>query len=168
MSRRHLYLPIVLLLAMPCTACKARTKFPEIIDPAEAAKDPDFLVQGEYLGKGDWSGAADKVAGAQVIALGDGKFTVVVTKGGLPGAGWKRDDPRSRSKGSVKREKWSLAGKGYTGTIDHDAIRLAGDDKTKLELTRTVRHSTTEGGKTASGPSSSSTARRPSISNTAN
>ena len=28
---------------------------PEIIDPAEAAKDPDFKIQGEYVGEGTWS-----------------------------------------------------------------------------------------------------------------
>lgn len=47
--------------------------------PEEAAVDPDFAVQGEY--------AADGI-GTQVVALGDGQFSVVMYKGGLPGAGW--------------------------------------------------------------------------------
>ena len=44
-----------------------------------AAKDPDFLVQGEYTAEG---------TGVQVIALGEGKFRTIKHTGGLPGAGW--------------------------------------------------------------------------------
>ncbi len=43
-------------------------------DPAEAGVD--YAIQGEYAGEG---------SGAQVIALGDGKFRVVGWDNGLPG-----------------------------------------------------------------------------------
>jgi len=60
-----------------------------ITDPAEAG--PDFLVQGEYVGKiarGDrW---VDH--GVQVVALGGGEFRSVTHVGGLPGAGWNGSD----------------------------------------------------------------------------
>jgi hypothetical protein len=140
---------VLLSLAMPCTACnkQPKPKLVEIIDPAEAAKDPDFLVQGEYLGKGAWSGAENTNAGAQVIALGEGKFTVVVTKGGLPGDGWQRDDPRFSLDGNRRDGKVVLSGKGYSGAIDGDAMTLTGEDHTKLELKRTLRVSPTEGAK---------------------
>ncbi len=46
-----------------------------VTDPAEAG--PDFLLQGEYVGEN---------CGAQVIALGDGKFHLVGWDSGLPGA----------------------------------------------------------------------------------
>jgi len=62
-------------------AAKARKPArPVYTCPCEAAKsDPDFLLQGEYVG--------DKV-GVQVVAMGKGQFQVVTYKGGLPGAGW--------------------------------------------------------------------------------
>src|SRR5438132_11066549 len=40
---------------------------------------PDYADQGEY--SNDWGGA-------QVIALGDSRFRLVIYQGGLPGAGW--------------------------------------------------------------------------------
>ncbi|TWT64997.1 family 16 glycoside hydrolase [Allorhodopirellula solitaria] len=51
---------------------------------AVAEQDPDFAVQGEYVG-------SDQAM--QVIAVGDGEFDVVIYEGGLPGAG-ARGEPR--------------------------------------------------------------------------
>jgi cytochrome c551/c552 len=53
--------------------------------PEEAAQDPDFALQGEYVGS---------EIGLQVIALGDGEFELVVHAGGLPGAGWNQSPPQ--------------------------------------------------------------------------
>lgn len=55
------------------------------IAPSDALQDPDFSVQGEYVGSS---------RSMQVIALGEGDFDVVVYPGGLPGAGWNRTDPQ--------------------------------------------------------------------------
>ena len=102
---------LVFLCGLTCTAC-AKTPIREIIDPAEAAKDPDFKIQGEYVGEGTWLNGDDSVkAGAQVIALGNGEFTVVVTKGGLPGDGWKRGEPRFRSSGNARAIQPTLSAK---------------------------------------------------------
>ncbi len=66
-------------------------------DPAEVAKDPDFHVQGEYLGTVD----GEKI-GVQVIALGGGQFDAVSFVGGLPGDGW---DPAGGERMEVKGGK---------------------------------------------------------------
>ncbi len=72
---------------------------PVYLTPAEAG--PDYLVQGEYLGdveaengRGPW--------GAQVIALGDGKFALVGYEGGLPGSGWQRGDRQETAEGKME------------------------------------------------------------------
>lgn len=64
-------------------------------DPSKAGID--FQIQGEYLGKG-----GDDTWGAQVIALGDGKYSLVGFKGGLPGDGWKRGDETRRGSGQLE------------------------------------------------------------------
>ena len=61
-------------------ACVAGNSFGQLwTDAADKTLPPDFRVQGEYAGQ---------EMGAQVIALGKGRFHAVVYPGGLPGAGW--------------------------------------------------------------------------------
>jgi hypothetical protein len=60
------------------------------IDPDLAKReDPDFTVQGEYVGKG---------LGLQLVALGGGKFDGYLFESGLPGAGWEPGRPRTQLK----------------------------------------------------------------------
>jgi mono/diheme cytochrome c family protein len=54
-------------------------------DAKIAAADPDFKVQGEYIGP-------EKAL--QVVATGDEEFSIVVYEGGLPGAGASPVEPR--------------------------------------------------------------------------
>jgi hypothetical protein len=94
----------------------------EIVDPQAAKADPDFLIQGEYLG--NWLGGAKSALGAQVVALGDGKFDVYLLKGGLPGAGWKRGDSRIQISGS-RGKGIRVLGADKAGD---KAVALTGDD----------------------------------------
>ena len=144
--------PFAGLLLLCCSACPACARSPEITDPAVAANDPDFKIQGEYLGEGHWEGNAPQKVGAQVIALGHGRFTVVVTKGGLPGDGWKRGEPRFSLDGNRIGDTTALSGDHWAGKIADDGMTIVGQSgETKLDLKRMVRHSPTEGAKPPAG-----------------
>lgn len=78
--------PLFCLFAMSSVACAAGHG-PAYATPEEASADPDFAVQGEYVGDG---------VGVQVIALGKGQFRAVTYPGGLPGAGWEGPEKESQ------------------------------------------------------------------------
>src|SRR5262245_8298336 len=58
-----------------------------IAEPKDAAKDPDFAIQGEYEGEIKIGDQTLKI-GIHLIAKGEGQFTAKAYHGGLPGAGW--------------------------------------------------------------------------------
>jgi hypothetical protein len=108
-------------------------------DPEKAG--PDYAVQGEYVG--------DR-AGAQVVALGNGKFRVTGWANGLPGA---VDDAEKKDSVDAQRvgEKVVFQGNGFIGSIEGDTITARDDEGKTYTLKKTVRHSSTEGAKPPEG-----------------
>lgn len=136
-----------MLLLSFSVACGAGPKGPEIIDPAEAAKDPDFAVQGEYLGSGALCGTSGPI-GVQVIARSGGKFEAFVLQGGLPGEGWRRGDLRLRLSGQREGNTTTLTGENLEAKIVDGVLTLQGaDGKTQAELKRVERKSPALGAK---------------------
>jgi hypothetical protein len=124
-------------------ALSLQDKKPEKVwfDDAEKA-GPDFKIQGEYKG-GGW--------GAQVVALGDGKFDVYLLEGGLPGDGWNQKtrikSPAATADGKVAFESKDKAWSGAIG----DGKLAAKGPSADLALERVVRKSPNEGLKAPEG-----------------
>ena len=99
-------------------------------DPALAG--PDFKVQGEYEGT---IGAKTKF-GAQVIALGEGKFDVVLLQKGLPGgpkdSAW---DGKTKVmlKGETKEGVVELTGTNFKGSIKNGVLSGTAEEDVKYE-----------------------------------
>lgn len=138
-------LAAVLLVGAYSSGCRAAE---EVIDPAAAAKDPDFACQGEYVGEGNLFGQQGKI-GAQVVALGNGQFDVYLLQGGLPGEGWKKGDKRVKAEAERDGGKVSVKG-AYRGAIADGVLAVSGD-QAKAELKKIDRKSPTLGAKAPQG-----------------
>lgn len=88
-----------------------------ITDPKQAGIE--YQLQGEYSGRIQ-AGDIDEVWGAQIIALGDGKFEIVGFKGGLPGDGWERG-------GEVRKHEGKLDGKAVV--FEGEQAQLRAEDQ---------------------------------------
>jgi type 1 glutamine amidotransferase len=111
---------------------------------AEAGQE--YCIQGEYQGE-----IADKgKLGAQVVALGDGKFDVYFLTGGLPGAGW---DAKGRLRVSARTEgdKVLFEGERWTGSIAGDKLMGKTAEGAAFTLVRVERKSATLGAKPPEG-----------------
>ncbi len=137
----------LLALTLPLANAKKSGK-PFWTDPEKAKKeDPDFSIQGEY-GKGE-PGAR---IGAQVVALGDGKFDAYILEGGLPGIGWEKGKFRIKLNGALKDGKVSFgAQEGTSAEIAGGKITVKRDGKGELVLPRIKRVSSTLAAKPPQG-----------------
>ncbi|HET6325090.1 MAG TPA: DUF1080 domain-containing protein [Planctomycetaceae bacterium] len=125
---------LLALIVIPTFALAADA----FLDPKTAG--PDFAVQGEYVGT---IGANAKV-GAQVVALGGGRFDAVIYTNGLPGAGW---DGKSKIHlhGDTQESVAHLKGKNFDGTIRDGLFSGTAEDGVKFELKKVERTSPTLG-----------------------
>jgi hypothetical protein len=126
-----------LVLLPTCAFGQSKTKH-AFVDPKDAG--PDFAVQGEYVGT---TGAQAKI-GAQVIALGDGRFDAVIYPQGLPGDGWD-GKTKTRLHGSASDGVAHLKGKNAEGTIKEGLFAGTTEDGSKFELKKVERTSPTLG-----------------------
>ena len=121
---------------------------------------PDFAIQGEYLGEVELNGGDKHTVGAQVIALGDGKFRVKFHLDGLPGAGWdgktlRFADAQTREgktvfSGKLTDPTGTAPPKDIGGGIDAGVLTAEVDGRT-ASFHRLIRHSPTQGGKAPPG-----------------
>lgn len=118
-------------------------------DPAKAG--PDYAAQGEYQGNLDLQGQEVKL-GAQIIALGDGKFHGVFFFGGLPGDGWTRGGQMLEVDSTTEDGKVTFAGDNGKGTLVDGKLVISdvgGMEIAKLE--KVERKSPTLGAKPPEG-----------------
>lgn len=112
---------------------------------------PDFAIQGEYAGTLVEDNKKHAV-GAQVIALGDGKFQLVGHRGGLPGKGWKRGDKQVKSQGETKNGIVTFTKDNGSAKIQDGQLTLFDTDGTEIgKLKRITRKSPTLGAKPPKG-----------------
>lgn len=103
----------------------------------------DYADQGEYAN--DWGGA-------QVIALGDDRFRVVIHKGGLPGAGWDKS-PKTEVEGRRNGAAilFTNATTGWTYSIAQGVLTTKTDQGDVYQMKKVSRSSPTLGAKPPAG-----------------
>lgn len=136
------------LLLVPCGA-EDQTKKIVVDDPSQI-RDPDYKLQGEYVGELTIEGNKVK-HGAQVIALGNGKFTGVGYHGGLPGDGW-NGERQPGHEGELENGQIVFAGENFTATVKDEKITITSKEGQVLgELAKVERKSPTLGAKPPEG-----------------
>lgn len=110
------------------------------------AAGPDFEIQGEYAGEINSDEGPAKF-GAQIVALGDGKFRLVLYPGGLPGDGWERGGIKHAADGKIEDGRAVFRGSGgEKGVVNDGELTLShGDGKDVGTLKKVERKSETLG-----------------------
>ena len=156
MKQNRLLLFTALLLAplavlRAADAAAKKTDFKVYSDPEHV--DADFKFQGEYTGTLTQGNGATAKLGAQVRALGDGKFRTMFFPGGLPGDGWDgktiiqkapTTDMTTPSDAKLQGDKVVIA-QAYQATCDGQSITGKTDAGATFELKHVARQSPTMG-----------------------
>lgn len=151
-QRARFLLMMILASTLATTACAFSAERKEVTDPEKAKADPDFAVQGEYLGEGVLPDGETGKVGAQVIALGDGEFEVYLLAGGLPGEGWTRKDTRLHAEAQREGEVVAIKGGDLSGKIADGKMSVVDQHgQEKIQLKRIERKSPTLGKKPPEG-----------------
>jgi len=138
--KRRLFLATLISCALAASVRGAEA----FTDPDKAG--PDFALQGEY--KGELKLQDHAPFGAQVIALGDGKFRGVFFFGGLPGDGWQRGDMLLSVDSTTEDGKIKFTGDNGTATIADGKVTVLDAGGTELgTLAKLERKSPTLGAK---------------------
>lgn len=147
MNRKHVILTLGAVLTLGAIGWAVAAEGPAILDPAKAGQD--FAVQGEYRGPAE----NRQAVGAQVIALGDGKFEAVFSPGGLPGN--RAYDPKARVRVAGKTEGdrtvFGTPGSGWSGAIANGKMEGQTDQGMKFTIPKINRKSRTLGMKPPAG-----------------
>lgn len=116
---------------------------PTFTDPKAAGEE--YSAQGEF--KGELKADDNRTWGAQVIALGKGKYRLVGYPGGLPGDGFQAGDETKEIEGSRSGDKVTFKGDEYTAEISGDELKISTQGETLGTLKRVHRESSTLGKK---------------------
>ncbi|MBI5759542.1 MAG: DUF1080 domain-containing protein [Planctomycetales bacterium] len=137
-------LTVALLVVLPTTNTRAAEPRDEV------PKDPDFLVQGEYVGEVPKPDGKKRI-GVQVIALGKGMFHAMWREGGLPGDGWDKTEATPYDGETVEGVTTFKVGE-YTAKIKDGVMVVTAQGNVVVgELKRIVRKSPTLGDKPPKG-----------------
>lgn len=136
---------LLFAILLPATAADKR----KAITSIQAAGE-DYAMQGEYAGGVSLENGTQDF-GAQVIALGDGKFEVVGYTGGLPGDGWQRGDEVTRIKTQLVDGQLRFQHKKAEIVVDGQEMRIIRDDNVLGRLKKVDRKSPTLGAEPPAG-----------------